>query len=232
MLAIIPARGGSKGLPGKNIKPLLGKPLIAYAIDAALKSKYISEVIVSTDDEKIAEVAVNHGAINPFMRPAELATDQARAVDNYIYTINRLNKTRADKIKYFIVLQPTSPLRTTEDIDGAIKMFYEKKADSVITYCEEHHPITWHKYLNKDHSFSNIFEDSLANRQAHRPTYYPNGAAFVFRFEIIKKEIYYTDNSYGYIMPRNRSVDIDTLEDFEYAKFLLQRRFSEITSND
>ncbi len=225
MLAIVPARGGSKGLPGKNVKLLSGKPLIAYAIENALASRYISQVIVSTDDDEIANVAVKYGAINPFMRPSELATDSALAIDNYIYTIDRLNQSRMEKIENFIVLQPTTPLRLTEDIDGAIELFYEKKADSVITYCAEHHPITWHKYINSDNSFTAIFEDiNLKNRQENRPSYYPNGAAFVFKYSIIKRRLYYTEKSFGYIMPRNRSVDIDTREDFEYAEFLLNLR--------
>ena len=225
MLAIIPARGGSKGLPGKNVKFLLGKPLIAYAVENALASKYISEVIVSTDDKEIANVAVHYGAVNPFMRPHELATDSALAVDTFIYTIERLNESRIKKIENFIVLQPSSPLRLNEDVDGAIELFYQKKADSVVTYCIENHPIHWHKYLNSDNSFTEIFEDfKVRNRQEKRRSYYPNGAAFVFKYSIIKRKLYYTDKSYGYIMPRNRSVDIDTLEDFEYAEFLLNKR--------
>jgi len=116
MIAIIPARGGSKGLPGKNIRPLNGKPLIAYAIEAALKAKHIDRVIISTDDEEIARVAVEYGAELPFMRPAELASDTAMAIDNYIYTIGRLEEEGGKPIDAFVVLQPTSPLRIAEDM--------------------------------------------------------------------------------------------------------------------
>ncbi|MFA6402596.1 MAG: acylneuraminate cytidylyltransferase family protein [Salinivirgaceae bacterium] len=223
MLAIIPARGGSKGLPGKNTKKLLGKPLIAYAIEAALKSKYITKVMVSTDSEEIANVAKEYGAYIPFLRPDYLATDNAKAIDNYIYTINRLSLENNISINEFVVLQPTSPLRTTEDIDNSIELFNLKNAESVISYTEEHHPISWHKYINEDKSFTSIFDSSILNRQDFKSTYYPNGAIYVFNKDLIFSKKYYSDKSYAYIMPRNRSVDIDNMDDFEYAEYLLNK---------
>lgn len=126
MIAIIPARGGSKGLPGKNIKELNGKPLIAYTIECALQSKYIDHVVVSTDDPKIAAISIKYGAEVPFLRPACLATDTSMAVDNYIYTIKRLTELYNITIDSFLVLQPTSPLRQVEDIDGAVSLFIDK----------------------------------------------------------------------------------------------------------
>ncbi len=224
MIAIIPARGGSKGLPGKNIRPLNGKPLIAYAIEAALKAKHIDRVIISTDDEGIARVAMEYGAELPFMRPAELASDTAMAIDNYIYTIGRLEQEGGKSIDGFVVLQPTSPLRIAEDIDGAIELFERKGADSVISYCQEAHPISWHKYLDEEGRFENIFNTNIKNRQENRVSYYPNGAVYVFRTSMIRDRKYYTDNSYAYVMPRTRSVDIDFIEDFEYAEFLLKKK--------
>lgn len=224
MIALIPARGGSKGLPGKNIRNLNGKPLIAYAIEAAQKAKHIDRVIISTDDEDIARVATEYGAELPFMRPAELASDTAMAIDNYIYTIDRLEKESARSIEAFVVLQPTSPLRIAEDIDGAIELFEKNSADSVISYCQEAHPISWHKYLDEEGRFVNIFDSNIKNRQDNRVSYYPNGAVYVFRTSMIKERKYYTDKSYAYIMPRSRSVDIDFIEDFEYAEFLLSRK--------
>lgn len=224
MLAIIPARGGSKGLPGKNIRKLNDKPLIAHTIEQALNSKNISKVIVSTDDDEIAKIALQYGAEIPFIRPEHLASDIALAIDNYIYTIERLQKENKTKINEFIVLQPTSPLRTSEDIDNAINLFYEKDADSVISYTEEHHPITWHKQINDDLSFTNIFEDKLQNRQEIKTTYYPNGAIFIFKFNLVLQKKYYSEKSYAYIMPRNRSVDIDTIDDFKYIEFLIQNK--------
>jgi CMP-N,N'-diacetyllegionaminic acid synthase len=223
MLAIIPARGGSKGLPGKNIKDLKGKPLIAYTIEAALASKYITRVIISTDDDEIAKVAVQYGAECPFMRPSALAADTARAIDAYKYTLDRIEQETGDMINDFIVLQPTSPLRTAYDIDKAIEHFQEKNADSVISYCAEHHPIVWHKYIDKDGKFENIFEAGINNRQEERISYYPNGAIYIFKRNMINNEEYYTNNSYAYLMDRNRSIDIDTMEDFEYVIFLMER---------
>lgn len=222
MIAIIPARGGSKGLPGKNIKPLRGKPLIAYSIECALQAKHIDRVIVSTDDLAIADVARQYGAEIPFMRPDELATDTAAAVDNYIYTVDRLAREGGATIDEFAVLLPTTPLRRAEDVDGAIELFLAKHADSVVSYVQEAHPIAWHKFIAEDGSFESIFPDTIANRQTQRTSYCPNGAVYVFRTELIKERKYYTDKSYAYIMPRDRSVDIDSIEDFKYAEFLLR----------
>ena len=222
MIAIIPARKGSKGLPGKNIKDLIGKPMIAYSIEEALKSKYITEVVISTDCKEIEEVAVKYGAKSPFLRPEHLATDNAKAVDNYIYVVDRMNKEFGYDVKDFVVLQPTSPLRKLEDIDGSIELFKGKNADSVISYTEEHHPIEWHKYITDEGKFENIFEERLINRQEIKKSYFPNGAVFVFDYEFIKQRKYFSDNSYAYIMPRFRSVDVDTIEDFKYIEFLMK----------
>lgn len=227
MLALIPARGGSKGLPGKNIKPLLGKPLIAYTIEAAKASRYVDQIIVSTDDDAIAAVAQEHGAHIPFMRPASLAGDEARALDVYLYTIDRLEQERGIKIEEFVVLLPTVPLRSSADIDGAIELFRSKGADSVVSYTPEQHPISWHRYLDDELRFEDIFEpNKLLNRQELRKSYYPNGAIYVFKSSLIRQQKYYTAASYAYLMPRNRSVDIDSLEDFEYAEFLLKKHHS------
>ncbi|HYH16699.1 MAG TPA: acylneuraminate cytidylyltransferase family protein [Flavisolibacter sp.] len=224
MLAIIPARGGSKGLPGKNIKLLNGKPLIAYSIEEAIKSKAVSEVVVSTDSEEIAEVAIKLGAKCPFLRPKELATDEALAVDNYIYTINRLEESYGYNVNAFIVLQPTSPLRLAEDIDNAAILFEKENADSVISYTEEHHPVYWHKLITDEGRLVDIFPERLENRQAFKKTYFPNGSVYIFRKSLIMERKYYTENTFAYIMPRNRSVDIDTIEDFIIAETFIKRR--------
>jgi len=223
MIAIIPARSGSKGLPGKNIKLLNNKPMIAYTIEAALASSYITKVIVSTDDIEIYEIGLKYGAQHTFLRPSELAQDTSLAVDTYLYTLERLEKEFAYNIDDFIVLQPTSPLRNTADIDNAIAIFYKKNADSVISYCQEHHPICWHKYVENDGRLKNIFPESLKNRQDNQPSYYPNGAIYVFKIQLIKQKKYYSDNTFSYLMPRNRSVDVDNLEDFQYVEFLMER---------
>jgi N-acylneuraminate cytidylyltransferase/CMP-N,N'-diacetyllegionaminic acid synthase len=233
MIAIIPARGGSKGLPGKNIRPLAGKPLIAWTIQAALGARTISRVILSTDSEEIADVGRANGAEIPFMRPSELAQDDSLAIDNYVYTVNRLNKELADsgetrslQIADFVVLLPTSPLRNSADIDNAVTIFREKNADSVISYYPAPHPIQWHKYMDERGVLRSYFPEGekLANRQAEKPAYLPNGAVYVFKFSVLsEKRAYYTDRSYPYLMPASRSVDIDTLDDFLMAEFLLGR---------
>jgi N-acylneuraminate cytidylyltransferase/CMP-N,N'-diacetyllegionaminic acid synthase len=221
MIAIIPARGGSKGLPGKNIRNLNGKPLIAYTIEAALKSKYITRVILSTDDLEIANVARQYGAEVPFLRPSHLAADTAKAIDAYKYTYERLEKEENIEISEFVILQPTSPFRTAKYIDEAIDLYFDRKADSVISYCPEHHPIIWHKYITEAGKIESIYEGTIRNRQEEKPTYFPNGAIYIFKRKIIEQGLYYTDNSFAYIMNRKDSIDIDSIDDFEYAEFLL-----------
>jgi CMP-N,N'-diacetyllegionaminic acid synthase len=224
MIAIVPARGGSKGLPGKNMKDLLGKPLIAYTVEAALKSKYISDVIVSTDDKEIYDVAISYGATKTFLRPSELAQDDSLALDNYIYTINRLINEFDYTINDFVVLQPTSPLRDSVDIDNAIELFKQKNADSVISYTEEHHPVSWHKYIDVNGQFENIFPDNIQNRQANKLTYFPNGAIFVFKHNLIQTREYFSNESYAYIMDRKKSIDVDTIDDFELAEYFMRKK--------
>jgi|SRR5690606_37137647 len=221
MLAIIPARGGSKGLPGKNIKPLLGKPLIAYTIEAALAVPAITKVFVSTDDPAIASIAVELGAECGQLRPAYLATDSARAVDVYTHVLEQFVNI-GEHFNEVVILQPTSPLRTSGNIIEAIELFQEKDADSVISYCEEHHPIVWHKYITREGKFEEIFGSHINNRQEERKSYYPNGAIYIFKKELLTSGMYYTGNSYAYIMSREVSVDIDTMFDFKQAELLLR----------
>lgn len=226
MLAIIPARGGSKGLPGKNVRLLAGKPLIAYTIQSALESREVSRVVVSTDSEEIAGIAREYGADIPFMRPAELASDNASAMDTYIYTVDRISNENNTPISEFVVLQPTSPLRMPENIDDAIELFYAKKADSVISMTEEFHPPVWAKRMDSEGRLTNYFDqpDTLANRQVLPTAYMPNGSIYVFRAEILKeKRNYYTENTYAYLMPKLRSVDIDDIYDFEFAEYLIRK---------
>lgn len=225
MIAIIPARGGSKGLPGKNIRFLAGKPLIAHTIEAARRAKNISRIIISTDSEEIAEIAVQSGAECPFLRPAHLATDTSIAVDTYLYTIQELERIENGSIDEITVLLPTAPLRKPDDIDRAIQLFHDKKADSVISYCQEFHPISWHKYINDEGRLINIFDNNLKNRQEEETTYFPNGSIYIFKKSVLENHAYYTDKSYAYIMDRKSSVDIDNLDDFEYVEFLINKYY-------
>ena len=221
MLAIIPARGGSKGLPGKNLRLLTGKPLISHTIQTALSSPEITRVIVSTDDADIAEVAQKYGADVPFMRPADLATDDSLAIDTYKYTVDKLIRDEGGDIVDFMVLLPTSPLREASDISNAVKLFRDKKADSVISVIKEDKPISWFKKLDTE---GRILENdiTLKNRQDEDDYYCPNGSIYIFKKELIDEGKYYSDKTYAYVMPKHRSVDIDTQFDFNYAEFLLK----------
>lgn len=224
MIAVIPARGGSKGLPGKNIKLLNGKPLIAYTIEAALKSKFIDRVIVSTDDKKIAEVAFKYGAEVPFLRPKELSEDNSKSIDNFIYTIDKLNKYN-NRIQSFIVLQPTSPLRKSKHIDEAISLFNKKDALSVISVVQSQIPLNWHKKILNSGVLVDYFENCVnnQNRQEGEKVYLPNGAIYIFNFLALKKNYnYYNEKTYPYIMNEVDSVDIDTLLDFKLAELLIK----------
>ena len=226
MIAIVPARGGSKGLPGKNIKPLNGLPMIGYAIREAQKSNYISDIIVSTDSPDIAIVAKELGASVPFLRPDKLAGDTSSAIDVYIYTIDRLNNEYGYSIESFIVLQPTSPLRTVKDIDGALGTFFDLQAESVISVTEASHPPVWAKKIDENGVLKDYFPEyaSNQNRQEINTAYMPNGAVFVFDYYKLKSEYgYYFEKTYPFIMPADRSVDVDTHLDFEFAEFLIKK---------
>ncbi len=230
MLAIIPARGGSKGIPGKNIKLLCGKPLIVYTIEAAVTAKSIDQIILSTDDPEIAKIASKYDVEIPFMRPKELAQDNSLAIDNYIYTIERLNREFNCNYEEFVVLLPTVPLRTSEDIDKAVELFSQKNAKSVISCTTLHHPLEWIFSINDDGIIQRNKEidiKKMMNRQESKHVYIPNGAVYVFKYSLLKeKNSYYSDETYAYVMPPERSVDIDTEIDFKFAEYLIGQRFS------
>lgn len=217
MLAIIPARGGSKRLPGKNVKMLNDQPLIAYTIKAALESKYISKVIVSTDCEMIAKVAVKFGAKVPELRPAYLSSDTASSNDVLLFTLSLLKEKYNEDYNSCILLQPTSPLRSSKHIDEAIELFQNKKADAVVSFTHEFHPLVWNKYIN----FEGIVEEICGIK--NQPTYFPNGALYVLSKKVLDISNYYTDKTYAYLMNRKDSIDIDTQDDWDFAEFLIQK---------
>jgi len=226
MLAIIPARGGSKGVPKKNIRILGGKPLIQWTIEAALNSSKVDRVILSTDDEEIAEICRPLGVEIPFLRPSYLAKDESIAVDNYIYTMDRLAKEFDITEDEFTVLLPTAPFRGAEDIDNAIDMFYETRADSVISCCELEHPIEWSLKLNMNSKILDIKNfKNLKNRQDYPLSYRPNGAIYILKKSLLKEhKTYFTKKTYAYLMTPKKSIDIDTLLDFNYAEFLINEK--------
>lgn len=226
MLSIIPARGGSKGLPGKNIKLLDGIPLICHSIRSALAAESISRVIVSTDDEEIAAIARDCGAEVPFMRPAELAADDSMAMDAYLYTVDKIAAETDVAVDAFIALLPTVPFRLASDIDESVKIFNQNNADSVISVTESPVPLEWYRKITREGVLRDYFPefDATRNRQESGTSYVPNGAIYVFRTEILRAtRQYYSEHTYPYVMPRERSVDIDLPLDFEWADFLLKR---------
>jgi CMP-N,N'-diacetyllegionaminic acid synthase len=224
IVSLIPARGGSKGLQRKNVLPLYGKPLIAWTIEQAKASEHIDRVIVTTDDDEIASVARAHGADVPFLRPKELASDTATAMDVILHALSWLEENR-DRYDIFVLLQPTSPLRTTADIDAVLRLLFAKDARAVISVCEtEHHPY-WSNVLPVDGSMDGFLRPELINKNRQElPIYYRlNGAIYTADCAYIRaKKDFFGNQTYAYIMPRERSIDIDTRYDFRFAEFLLQ----------
>ena len=229
-LALIPARGGSKGLKDKNIRQLNNKPLLAYTIEAAKESRIFDRIIVSTDSEKIAAVALKYGAEVPFMRPKELATDTASSMDVLIYTIELLQESN-DKYDYVALLQPTSPLRTSQDIVGAVNLLIEKNANSVVSVCKVEHSPLWSNTLPEDLSLKDFIRPEIRNlRRQDLPIFYRlNGAIYIVKVSyILESKDFFGQESYAYIMPVNRSVDTDTELDLVLAEVLLQHEKQQI----
>ena len=231
VLGVIVARGGSKGLPHKNILPLAGKPLIAHTIDAALGAHLLHRVLVSTDDEQIAQIARQYGAEVPFMRPSELAQDDTLTYPVLVHAVQLLDEQQGYRPDYVMLLQPTSPLRTTHDIDNAIRLAEANDADGVVSLCEvKHHP-----YLTKGVSDDGRVVDFLtldkplevaySRRQDLPKAYAINGAVYLVRPQVlVDRQTFYTDRTYAYIMPVERSLDIDTSWDLRLAELIHQDR--------
>ncbi len=227
VIALIPARGGSKGLPGKNIKSLAGKPLINWTIEVAKKCAFIDRVIVSTDDEQIAEVSRQAGADVPFIRPAQYATDHATGTQVIMHALEWL-KSNDQAADILVLLQPTSPLRVMQDLETALLLYIEKNA-AIVSVCEVNHHPFWMNTLPTNLSLKDFLRPEIkdANRQ-DLPIYYQlNGAIYIKSFdEFIKDETFFTENTYAYIMPKERSIDIDSEVDFSLAQIIIEKRGS------
>lgn len=221
-LAIIPARSGSKGLKDKNIKLLNGKPLIWYSINSALKSGIFDTVMVSTDSSQYANIAVDCGAEVPFLRCASTAADNSGSWDVVREVLNNYKRFENKEFDTFCLLQPTSPLRTEQDIIKAYDIFNEKNAKAVVSVCEMEHSPLWCNVLDKDLSLNGFLsnKDSLP-RQSLETYYRINGAIYIASIEeFLENDNLYTENCYAYVMEKRHSVDIDTFDDFEYAEYL------------
>lgn len=217
ILAVIPARGGSKGLPGKNIRPLLGKPLIAWTIEQALNSKFIDRLIVSTDDEQIAEISKKYGAEVPFLRPSELAQDKTPTIDVLFHLI----KTLEEKYDYLLLLEATSPLRKKNDIDNAITKLLENedKADTLICLVKIEHD-TLHPYgvkTIKDNFVVPFITDApkFTQRQELNDAYAISGGIYISKIStLFEQKTFYHQKTIANILERWQYFEIDYLYDF------------------
>lgn len=221
-LAVIPARGGSKRLPRKNILDLAGKPLISWTIEAARKSKYIDDIIVSTDDEEIAKVAASCD-VGVVIRPDFLATDTANSLDVVLHAIESQNSS----YDYILLLQPTSPLRNNNHINEAIELLFKKNADAVISVCETEHSPLWANVLPENGNMDNFLVSDVKNKRSQdlASFYTLNGALYLVDKNKLKaeKSFFLDKNAYAYRMDREDSIDIDTLLDFQIADLIMNK---------
>lgn len=217
-LAIIPARGGSKRLPRKNILKLAGKPLIAWTIEAAKSSKYIDKVVVTSDDKEILDLSSRFG-VDVILRPAELASDDSSSFDAIKHAIDSTSN-----YDYVILLQPTSPLRTGTNIDESIELLYKKGADGVVSVTEMDHSPLWANTLPENHSMENFLRDEvLGKRSQELPIYYRlNGAIYICEMSRLLSEqsFFIKSNVFAYKMRRELSIDIDTIIDLKFAEVI------------
>ncbi len=225
ILTIIPARGGSKGIPKKNIKLLNGKPLIVYTIEAALRCERVNRLVVSTDDREIADIGASYGADVPFLRPPEFATDYAKAIDVVKHMLIKIEKIDSCIYPIVIYLEPPSPLRTSEDISSCIELFLNENPGSVVSVHEanQYHPILMKKIINGELKPIWKSEPEGVPRQLYKPkAYMRNGAVYIIRRENILKGIFYGEPIIPYVMPDERSVCIDSILDWYTAEAMVK----------
>lgn len=221
ILGIIPARGGSKGVPRKNIRLLAGKPLIAWTIEAAQKSLHISRLILSSDDEEILNTAIEYGCEVPFIRPSEYATDESSAVEVVIHAINSL----PESYDYVVYLQPTSPLKSSYDIDACIDKCILEGVRTCISVTEPDKSPFWAFRMDERDRLVPLlpWENKNARRQDVPASFIINGAIYVSGVEtFLRNNSFIHEESIGYLMPRERSVDVDTELDFVIAEYLIK----------
>jgi N-acylneuraminate cytidylyltransferase/CMP-N,N'-diacetyllegionaminic acid synthase len=224
----VPARGGSKGVPRKNLAVVAGKPLLAHTVLAARAARGLDRVVVSTDDAETADAARRYGAEAPFLRPAELARDDTPGVEPVLHALEWLEGREGYRPEYVMLLQPTSPLRTAGDIEGVLRLAAERDADGVTTVCElKAHPYGAVKLGPRGElaSFLDFDFGELQKRYPRRqdlpPAYVENGAVYLTRRSVLLAErSFYGRRAYGYVMPAERSLDVDTAWDRRVADLL------------
>lgn len=227
-IGIIPARGGSKGIPRKNLAPLLGKPLLAYTIEAARASQFLTDIVVSTEDQEIGTVSRDWGAQVPFYRPAELATDKALSVPVVLHALREMEQITSKPYDIVVMLQPTSPLRSAHDIDSGIQLLLDTGADSVISVVDVggHHPFRMKRVVGQNILINYIdqgFED-MRPRQELPPVYIRSGALYIVRRSILAdQQTFVGRDCRAYVMPEHRAINIDTRMDLILAEQLLRQ---------
>ncbi len=223
VLALIPARGGSKGLPRKNVLEVGGKPLIAWTIAEAKKSKYVDRLILSSDDQEIIGIAKQWGCEVPFVRPTELARDDTPGIEPVLHGIEAL----PEKYDLVVLLQPTSPLRSVQDIDGCIERCLEEKAKACVSVAVPEKSPYWMYSVNDHHRMSPILklEGTTERRQDLPKVYALNGAVYVADCEwLMEKKTFVAEETVAYEMPKERSIDIDTELDLTLFKVLIMEK--------
>ena len=223
----MPARAGSKRLPNKNSMLLKDKPLIQWTIEAALASKLIDRVLVSTDCTELASLSEQLGAWVPFLRPETLATDTSTTVDVVKHCLSFVAE-QGLKYDYLMLLQPTSPLRDTDDIDNAITTLYERKGDAIVSVCQCEHPPQWTMALDDTLKMDDFVSKMVKNnkRSQDLPSYYRlNGAIYLVDIQRFLQEssLFLSSNSFAFEMSQLHSIDIDTLIDFKLAEVLINK---------
>ncbi|NCC70148.1 acylneuraminate cytidylyltransferase family protein [bacterium] len=225
-IAIIPARSGSKGIKDKNIKLLNNKPLLAYTIEAAIKSEIFDEIMVSTDSEKYATIGKQYGANVPFLREDKLSGDNASSWDVVKDTLWKYKQVDI-KFDNVVLLQPTSPLRDYQDIIDSYSLFINKNANTVVSVCEMEHSPLWSNTIPADLSMEKFFKSnySMINRQKINTFYRINGAIYIVNINyLLNNNDIYSKKSFAYLMPKNKSIDIDDDFDFELAKYFINSK--------
>ena len=224
ILVVIPARSGSKGIPGKNIKKLHGKPLINYTIEAAKEIFENSQVIVSTDDKEIAEIAASHGANIPFLRPKELAQDDSSTRDVILHLVDYFERQKSMP-SVIVLLQVTSPIRNSKHLNEALDLFFHKDCDMVVSVTESKTSPYFNLYEeNKEGYLQKSKDGAFTRRQDVPPVYEYNGAIYIFKTKsIVESEMKDFEKITKYVMSKNDSVDIDDEVDWKIAEYLLTK---------
>jgi len=234
VLGVIPARGGSKGLPGKNIREMAGKPLIAWTIERALGSNYFDAVIVNTDDRTIAGIAAQYGAEVPFLRPEELAGDSTPMIDVIKHTV-AYYQSSGRQFDYIALLEPTSPLRKHDDIDLAIRQLidHEDEADGLVSVGEVHleHP----SIMKKTHQGMLVPYESdsgpVTRRQELGAVYFPYGVIYLVKTDkLIEQETFYVRNTIPYFIERWQNYEVDDIYDFICIEAVMHHALEEVTT--